>query len=85
MASIGDRPTLTPELYERFAAYARVHPAWGSLHLVLDEANLEAAVVQGAIQWAVGDGDAEGEALARILLGLTKAQRGRISRRVKPG
>lgn len=82
MASIGDRPTLTPELYARFAAYFRVYPAWGSLHTVLDDSNLETVHVKAAVKWALSDGDVEGEALARILLTLTTSQRGRVASRV---
>ena len=76
------RPQLTPELYERFAAYLDKNPTWGSLHIVLDDGNLETHHVEFCVEWARKKGDAEGAALAEILLAMTVAQRGRISRRI---
>lgn len=77
-----DRPTLTPEIYDRFAAYYAEHPSWGSLHVVLDDINLADDDVEFCIRYAESCGDAEGAALARILLSLTRTQRGRISKRI---
>ena len=73
---------LTPEIYERFKEYHEENPAWGSLHIVLDDANLEDSHVEFCVQWAEQRGDFEGAALARLLLRLSKTQRGRISKRV---
>lgn len=79
----GDRPTITPELVDRFAAYYAEHLAWGALHIVLDDANLSDSSVDYCIEWAVAQGDTEGEALARILRGLTRSQRFRLGRKAE--
>lgn len=75
-----DRPTITPELVERFRAYPLRDAGWGSLHVVLEDGNVETVFVEGAISWAEEHGDAEGAALARILLSMSRSQRGRIGR-----
>lgn len=76
------RPVLTPEVYARFAAYYAEHPTWGSLHVVMDDGNLETVHVRWTVGWAEEHGDTEGAALARLLLSYTKTQRGRIAKRV---
>lgn len=78
-----DRPTITPEMVERFAAYYVLNPAWGSLHIVLDDWNIEHGHVEWCIGYAERSGDDEGAALARILLSLTKSQRGRVGRKAE--
>lgn len=73
------RPTLTPEIYERFRRYRENdHWGWGSLHIVLEDQNLADKHVRSCIEGAEANGDEEGAALARLLLTLTKTQRGRI-------
>lgn len=74
------RPTVTPEILERFRAYHRAHPSWGPLHTVLDDNNLADDFVNGAIGLANVDGDSEGAWLAVILLRFSKTQRARIAR-----
>ncbi len=78
-AAYENRPTITPELVERFAAYRHREPMWGSLHVVLEDDNLES--VDFCITWAESHGDSEGANLARILARMSKSQRGRIGRR----
>ena len=73
------RPRITPELVERFAAYFGRHPAWGALHVVLDEANYGRC--EGLAAAAARQGDAEGAALARILHAMSKSQQGRVAAR----
>lgn len=77
------RPTLTPEIYARFAAYLDKNPMWGSLHIVLEDFNVADHHVAFCVQWAHDHEDPEGEALARILRSMTRTQRGRIARRVR--
>jgi hypothetical protein len=69
----------TPHV-EKFAAYYRKHPAWGALHIVLDEQNLCDGSVSHAIWWAKDDGDNEGLELALLLTGMSKTQRHKIGR-----
>lgn len=66
-----DRPTI-PEVVARFAAYYRQNPAWGSLHVVMDDGNWNS--VEWCRDYAQREGDAEGAALAEILLQMTKTQ-----------
>lgn len=73
------KPTI-PEVRDRFMAYYAKHPAWGSLHVVLDDCNLADGHVRGCIEWAEEDGDTEGRELAEILLRMSKTQRLRLSR-----
>lgn len=72
-------PKLTiPEVSARFAAYHEKHLAWGSLHVVLDDQNIEDHSVRFCIEAAEKDGDEEGAALGRILLQMSKTQRLKI-------
>jgi len=36
MAGMTNRPTITPEMVEKFARYYQQNPTWGSLHIVMD-------------------------------------------------
>lgn len=75
--------TVTPELIERFAAYHNKpeNGAWGSLHIVLDDGNLENDHVDFCIQYALEKGDQEGHELGLILRSLSETQRNKISQR----
>lgn len=75
------KPTI-PEVLARFAAYhVRVENlAWGSMHIALDDHNVDDDSVRFCIDDAIAKGDVEGEALARILLTMSKTQRLKISR-----
>lgn len=74
-----DRPHITPELVERFAAYyeATQH-GWGALHIVLSDGNVRDRDVDFCIEFAEERGDVEGAALGRILFGMSRTQRFRI-------
>jgi hypothetical protein len=71
------KPTI-PEVLPRFVAYHANNGAWGSLHIVLDDNNVADAHVRYCSEWAREQGDVEGEALAEILLRMSKTQRGKL-------
>lgn len=73
------RPTI-PDVLPRFRAYHERHFAWGALHIVLDDDNCDNASVEHCVKWAQESGDAEGEALARILMSMSKTQRKKLGR-----
>jgi hypothetical protein len=75
------RPSVTPEVIERFSAYHRKHAAWGCLHIVLDDLNVEDDSVKFCVVNAKEEGDAEGHALALELLTYSRTQRCKIARR----
>lgn len=50
----------------------------GSLHIVLDDGNLETGNVQFCLEWARKNDDMDGEALALLLLDMTVTQRGKV-------
>lgn len=68
------------EFLERFKAYHRKNPSWGSLHVVLDDGNVKDVFVRGCIEYAIQTGDAEGEFLGRVLLQMSKTQRSKLAR-----
>lgn len=76
----GPKRITIPEVLPRFAAYYRENPAWGSLHVVLDDGNIGDDTVRYVVERAAESGDVEGEALGRLLLDMTKSQRGRMDR-----
>ncbi len=78
---VSSKPTI-PEVIGRFSAYHEQHPSWGSLHIVLDDDNVKDEHVEFCVGWAREHGDVEGEALARILLTMSKSQRLRLSGKV---
>lgn len=75
------KPTV-PEVIADFRHYHADHPAWGSLHSVLDDGNVSDDSVYFAVSYAMSTDDAEGERLARILLQMSKTQRKKIGRLV---
>jgi hypothetical protein len=66
------------DVFDRFFDYYKENPEWGSLHVVLSDGNLEDYFVNGCIEWAQERKDVEGEELARILLLMSKTQRGKL-------
>jgi len=76
------RPTI-PEVVERFAAYYRQHTAWGSLHIVMEDGNVEDEWVSFCGREAKRIGDRQGLELAIILATMTKSQRGRLLAKVR--
>jgi hypothetical protein len=75
--STDTKPTV-PEVLPLVNAYYRTHPVGGSLHIVLDDCNVGDSSVEFCLNHAIEDDDAEGEALARILLRMSKTQRKRL-------
>lgn len=71
------KPTI-PEVLDRFRAYRSKNPAWGSLHVVLYDNNVQDCFVRSTIEHARVNGDAEGEELANILLQMSRTQRLKI-------
>jgi hypothetical protein len=73
-----DRPTV-PEVRERFAAYYRDHPAWGSLHVVMDDGNWQSI---DFCRWSAREQipvDREALALCDILDQMTTTQRRKLA------
>ncbi|MNB58588.1 hypothetical protein D3C87_598700 [compost metagenome] len=68
-----------PEVIERFAAYHMDYPVWGSLHIVLEDFNVDNHHVEWCIEYAIKEGDKEGEELGKILLQMSKSQRLKIA------
>lgn len=52
----------------------------GSLHIVLEDGNIEDSHVRFCIEFAREEGDPDGVALAETLLSMSKTQRKRLSR-----
>jgi hypothetical protein len=73
------KPTI-PEVIDQFCAYHAKNLTWGSLHIVLDDGNTEDSHVAWCREYALERGDAEGAALAEILLRMSQTQRSKISR-----
>lgn len=71
---------VVPEIIDRFKIYHLDNPAWGSLHIVLDDDNVKDSCVQYCIDYAVNSGDAEGAELGKLLLQMSKSQRLKIGR-----
>lgn len=59
----------------------RQHPAWGSLHVVLDDQNFADKFVEVCIRYAAEIFDDEGAELGRLLLQMSRTQRLKIASR----
>ncbi len=82
MTAPKNKPFTNEEL-ARFNSYRIVNPTWGSLHIVLDDGNVKDSDVQLCIESSIASSDAEGEALARILLTKSKSQRMRLPSKLR--
>jgi hypothetical protein len=73
-----DRPQV-PDVVDRFVAYYRENPAWGSLHVVMDDGNWGS--VDFCKWWAMEQipPDREGWELADILGQMTTTQRRKLA------
>jgi len=76
------KPTI-PEVVARFARYYEAHPAWGVMHIVLDDENVEDGYVDHCIGFANEENDREGFELATILRTMSETQRRKLPRAVK--
>jgi hypothetical protein len=74
-----DRPTV-PQVLPFVRAYYNDHAAGGSLHIALDDGNLEDGNIQYCIDSANERGDDAGAALGRLLLEMTRTQRAKVYR-----
>jgi uncharacterized protein (TIGR02996 family) len=72
------KPTI-PEYLDRFVAYLNAHGAWGSLHIVLDDGNVEDDHVRWCIQYAAEHGDEEGRQLGEVLLRMSRTRLPRVA------
>jgi hypothetical protein len=70
------------DVIEDFKRYVRQTEfnSGGSLHLVLDDFNIEDSNVQYCINSAIEYGDEEGTRLGRILLSMSRTQRLKIAK-----
>jgi hypothetical protein len=77
-----EKPSITPELIARIQAYWNLpgNGVGGSLHVVLDDGNVEDVQVRGSRDSALGKGDAEGAAILDVLLTMSRTQRTKLSR-----
>jgi hypothetical protein len=69
-----------PQFADRFRTYHAANAAWGSLHIVLDDGNVDNSSVKHCIESARERADLEGEDLGHILLKMSKTQRKKIAR-----
>lgn len=76
------RPQI-PDVTERFHQYWILNPIWGSLHIVLEDGNVNDNNVEFCHKWAVEHGDIEGVKLALILLKMSKTQRKKLPKKVE--
>lgn len=74
--TVADRPNI-PGVLERFADYFSQpgNGAWGSLHSVLDDANVSDKNVASCFERAMELNDHEGAELAKVLLQMSRTQR----------
>lgn len=75
------KPTIL-EVLDKFVAYYRRHPAWGSLHVVLGDGNIDDGSVEFCRTWAAEHDDQDGVELCDLLMRMSKTQRGKIGNTV---
>jgi hypothetical protein len=66
-----------------FQDYCRRNPAGGSLHIVLEDLNLDDDSVRFCLEFAAENRDVQGLELAEMLLRMSKTQRGKIARAMR--
>lgn len=64
-----------PEILPLLKDYYPNHRSGGSLHIVLEDGNVDNKHVEYCKQYAIERGDADGARIADILLTMTKTQR----------
>lgn len=74
---------VSPEDFLLFVEYYEANPVWGSLHIVLDDFNYEDRHIKWCSNYAQENGDAQGQHLAQVLLGLSWSQRERLGHKVE--
>jgi hypothetical protein len=75
-----DKPTI-PEVLSLVKAYLEKdgNGVGGSLHIVLDDGNVEDSHVEFCIKWAREHNDEDGVKLGELLLRMSKTQRLKLS------
>lgn len=75
-----DNQITVPKLIEECKKYYKLpnNSVGGSLHIVLDDGNLEDSHIKYCIGYAKENGDSEGVLLGQILLKATKTQRKKL-------
>lgn len=71
---------LSPEVFSRFKEYQKAHPAWGNLHIVLDDCNFTDDSVKFCLNKTKEENDTEGEILCEYLLLMSKTQRRKLAK-----
>lgn len=71
-----------PDILPAISAYKATfgNGCGGSLHIVLDDGNVDNSDVEFCRQWAQERGDAAGESIARSLLAMSRTQRRKLAR-----
>lgn len=79
LLELNRKPTV-PEVHPVVEAYRALpgNSAGGSLHVVLDDGNVDDGSVQFCIEWADDAGDEDGVALGKVLLRMSKTQRKKL-------
>lgn len=72
------KPKSWRDLIESCRAYYVNHPGGGSLHIVLDDGNIQKEHVKWCLERAQAHGDEEGERLAKLLLEASETQRQKL-------
>ena len=67
-----------PDVLHEFRAYPLKDEAWGSLHNVMEDGNVDDDSVYWCYRHAKKVGDKAGQRLAGLLLNLTKTQRRKL-------
>lgn len=70
------------ELITQCRQYYKKHPSGGSLHIALDDGNMETDHVQFCLDYAMKERDRAGVKLARTLLELSLEQREELYERL---
>lgn len=82
-AAIFNHRITIPTVLAQFVSYYKSHPAWGVLHIVLDESNVEDATIRWVVSQSLVERDAEGRKLALYLLQMSRTQRLVLPARVR--
>lgn len=67
--------TRIQEAIRRIKPYYESNPGGGSMHVALDDGNMEAGNVLDCLKWAEEEKDAEGVELAKLLLDMSVDER----------
>lgn len=73
----GKKPTV-PQVLPVVKEYYMAHASGGSLHIVLDDGNVDDDDVEFCVDWADRESDHPGVLLANVLLLMSKTQRRKL-------